>query len=72
MNLLHLEQLLGPEADDVLLAEDVAEVVLLLPARQAAALEREARRRGMTTGEMMRRLVRDFLTPGGDHAEGPD
>jgi hypothetical protein len=46
-------------------AGDVVELGLLFPAEAAAALESEARRRGLTLGEMLRRLVRDFLTRGG-------
>jgi hypothetical protein len=43
---------------------DVVELGLLLPAEAAAALEVEARHRGLTVGEMLRRLVRDFLKRG--------
>jgi hypothetical protein len=45
----------------VLFDEDMAELSLLLPGWQAAALERAARSSGLTTGQMLRRLVRDFL-----------
>lgn len=41
--------------------EDVVELALLLPGNQAAALEAVAFQRGLTTGEMVRRLVREFL-----------
>jgi hypothetical protein len=41
--------------------EDVVELSLLLPADQAAVLEAIAFERGVTAGEMVRRLVRDFL-----------
>jgi len=39
----------------------VVELALLLPARQAAALERAAHQQGLTIGQVLRRLVRDFL-----------
>jgi hypothetical protein len=39
----------------------VVELALLLPARQAAALERAAHQQGLTVGQVLRRLVRDFL-----------
>ena len=41
---------------------DVVELSLLLPAEQAAEMESVAFQRGLTAGEMVRRLVRDFLT----------
>jgi hypothetical protein len=44
--------------------EGVAELTLLLPARQAAELERLARSRGLTLGQLLRRLVRDHLARG--------
>jgi hypothetical protein len=40
---------------------EVTEVPLLLPAWEAALLEEAARRRGLTVGRMLRRLVRDLL-----------
>lgn len=40
---------------------DVMELPLLLPAGDATALERAARRRGLTVGQMLRLLVREFL-----------
>ncbi|MBX9624701.1 MAG: hypothetical protein K2X82_12915 [Gemmataceae bacterium] len=40
---------------------EVVELPLLLTRRQAAELEAAARRRGMTTGQMLRRAVRDLL-----------
>jgi hypothetical protein len=45
-------------------AGDVVELGLLFPAETVAALESAARRRGLTLGEMLRQLVRDFLTRG--------
>lgn len=41
---------------------DVVELPLLVSARIAAALESAASRRGLSMGQMMRRLVEDFLT----------
>jgi hypothetical protein len=40
---------------------EMAEVALLLPSSQAAALERVARRRGLTVGQLVRHLIRDCL-----------
>jgi len=40
---------------------DVVEMEVLLPARLAIALEPAARRRGLSMGQMMHQLVRDFL-----------
>jgi hypothetical protein len=42
-------------------ADDVAEVPLLLPVHEADALEEMASHRGLTAGQMLRRLIRDFL-----------
>ncbi len=39
---------------------EMAEMMLLVPGRQLAALERVARSRGWTPGQVVRRLVRDF------------
>jgi len=41
--------------------EDVAELVLLLPGWQARALEEAAQQRGLTGGQLTRRLIRLFL-----------
>jgi hypothetical protein len=40
---------------------DVIEVPLLLPGWQMSALERAAHKRGLTAGEMVRHLLRDFF-----------
>jgi hypothetical protein len=40
---------------------DVVEVSLLLPGWQVAALETAAHDRGLTAGEMVRHLLRDFI-----------
>jgi hypothetical protein len=44
--------------------EDVVEVPLLLPGWQMSALERAAYKRGLTAGEMVRHLLRDFFSSG--------
>jgi hypothetical protein len=40
---------------------DVTEILLLLPTRQAAALEEAARRRGLTLTRMLRGLIQESL-----------
>jgi len=40
---------------------DMAELLLLVPTGQAAALATVARERGLTVGQMIRRLIRSFL-----------
>jgi hypothetical protein len=39
---------------------EVVEIPLLLPGWQVVALERAAQDHGLTTAEMVRRLIRDF------------
>ncbi len=57
-----LEVLCGPSEPETSSAfEDVVELSLLLPAMQASELEETAFQRGVTAGEMVRRLVHDFL-----------
>lgn len=41
--------------------QEVVELHLLLPQWQAVALEAAARRRGMTTGQMLRRVIGELL-----------
>ncbi len=41
--------------------QEVVEVALLLPLWQAVELEAVASRRGMTTGQMLRRVIGDLL-----------
>jgi hypothetical protein len=43
------------------LDQEVIELPLLLPRWQAQALEAAARRRGMTTGQMLRRVITDLF-----------
>jgi hypothetical protein len=40
---------------------EVVELPLLLPRWQAMALEAAARQRGMTTGQMLRRVIGDLF-----------
>ena len=40
---------------------DVAEISLLLPGWQLAALENAAQARGLTSAQLVRRLLRDFI-----------
>lgn len=49
------------------LDQEVVELPLLLPRWQAIALEAAASRRGMTTGQMLRRVITDlFANPPAD------
>jgi hypothetical protein len=41
--------------------QEVVELPLLLPRWQAVELEAAARRRGMTTGQMLRRVIGEML-----------
>ena len=50
---------------------EMAELVLLLPAEEAEALEGAACRRGLTSGQLLRRLIRNFLDPGLPRRRGP-
>jgi hypothetical protein len=43
------------------LDEEMIELSLLIPSSQAAPLEQEARRQGLSAGELVRGLIRDFL-----------
>ena len=49
--------------DPARLDHEVVELPLLLPRWQAAALEEAARSRGMTTGQMIRRVIHDMFAP---------
>jgi hypothetical protein len=40
---------------------EVAELILLLPCDQAAALERVARQQRLTVAQLLRQLIRNFL-----------
>jgi hypothetical protein len=54
-----------PESDEPVLEalrpRDVVEVDLLMPAWQTDRLEQAAHRRGLTIGELFRRLIAEFL-----------
>jgi hypothetical protein len=72
------DRVLGPEAGRSepppdLAPGEVVEVPLLLPGWQVSALERAAHRRGLTAGEMVRHLLRDFFAGvlPGRAGEGP-
>lgn len=61
--------LAGPTAaDPARTANEVIELQLLLPRWQAAALEDAARSRGMTTGQILRRVIADLFPPPADPA----
>ena len=45
------------------LDREMAELQVLLPAREAAALERAAEQRDLTAAQLVRRLIREFLDP---------
>jgi hypothetical protein len=56
-----LETTTNNQEDNTCFEGQVVEFSLLLPDRQANALEAIARQQGFTTGQMVRRLIRDFL-----------
>jgi hypothetical protein len=51
-------------------SREVTEILLCLPVFQAGALEEAARQRGLTTGQILRRLIRDFLSRAADRPPG--
>jgi hypothetical protein len=54
----------SPDAAGVrTLDREMAELLVLLPAAEAAALEEAAKARDLTTGQLVRRLIRDYLDP---------
>ncbi len=56
------EAIVLADVDDLLAPEGaVVEVPLLMSDWQMAALERAAHRQGLTAGELVRRLLRDFV-----------
>ncbi len=68
MNLQHSDAMLVADSDRVheedlfsSRTNEVIEVPLLLSAEQVAALEEAAHDRGLTTGEMLRRLLEEFI-----------
>lgn len=51
----------GPASGDWLSDSEVVEMSLLLPTWQVAALETAAHTQGLTTGQMLRRVIRQFF-----------
>ena len=54
-------------ADPPRLDHEVVELQLLLPRWQAAALEAAAQSRGMTTGQILRRVITDLFADRATH-----
>jgi len=50
-----------PTTDTPASDQEVVELQLLLPKRQAVALEAAAQARGMTTGQILRRVIADLF-----------
>ena len=63
------EQLMPPlaSADPTRSDHEVVELQLLLPRWQAAALEAAAQSRGMTTGQILRRVITDLFADRATH-----
>ena len=59
MNVPDLSPLTGFQAADG--PPDVTEISILLPGWQLAALESAAHSRGLTSGQLVRRLLREFI-----------
>jgi hypothetical protein len=51
-----------PVGEPARLDHEVVELPLLLPRWQASAIEEAARSRGMTTGQMLRRVLADVFS----------
>jgi hypothetical protein len=49
------------DQDYFLAKEGIVELALLLPDWEAAALEEAAHRRGLTAGQLIRRLIQDYF-----------
>lgn len=60
----------SPESCPPLVEGDVVEISLLLPGWEVSILEMVAHQRGLTTGAMVRHLVRDFLVDVPAHRDG--
>jgi hypothetical protein len=67
MNAPDLSRLPGLSAADG--PPDVAEISLLLPGWQLVAIESAAEARGLTSAQLVRRLLRDFLNRQEDDLE---
>lgn len=50
--------------------QEVVELQLLLPRWQAAALDAAARERGMTSGQILRRVIADLFSESAKGADG--
>lgn len=62
MSAISLNGLAGTKRGDFSApSEDIVELSLLLPSWQAAELETAAQDRGLTTGQMVRQLIREFF-----------
>jgi len=68
MNVLYPGSIVGRDEPIASSDGDMAELVLLLPAREVDALEEAARQRGLTTGQVLRCLIREFLDQAGRSA----
>jgi hypothetical protein len=63
----------GTSTSEAASPADVMEITLLLPGWQVEALEAAARDRGLTAGQMVRRLIREyFVRREQDAADRPD
>jgi hypothetical protein len=61
MSAMMLPPLAGPSGSDLSrLDGEMVELSLLLPSWQAAALEMAAEDQGLTAGQVVRQLIRDF------------
>jgi hypothetical protein len=62
---------LSPRLGPSRLDGDLVEVQLFLPREQAAALEEAAHLRGLTVGQVIRRLIHDFTCDNAQPVGGP-
>jgi hypothetical protein len=60
-----------PQVASTRLDQEVVELPLLLPRWQALELEAVARQQGMTTGQMLRRVIRDLLSEDNSGTDRP-
>lgn len=65
-----VEHLPSASAEARFSSGEIAEVLLLLPQEQAVLLEQAARQRGLTVGQMLRRVVQTLLNADGKHPPG--
>lgn len=64
------EKIPGAANEPVCPPADIVELQLLFPTRLAVALESAARGQGLSMGQMVRRLVCDFLAEAGERSGG--